>query len=84
MPDNLLTFSWNLDCSSSTVVMLSKTTFILFLILILSTCLRADTRESDLKALFDCHQWFDLRDAVSKHGASAFYKGVPWRVPLAI
>ena len=51
--------------------MLSRTTFIL---LTLSTCLLADTRESELKALFDSHKWFDLRDAVKRHGASSFYR----------
>jgi predicted aspartyl protease len=52
--------------------MLCRTTITLFLIL--STCLLADTRESELKALFDSHQWFELRDAVSQPGASALYK----------
>ncbi len=52
--------------------MLFKTTFVL--LLTFSTCLKADPRESDLKALFDSHKWFDLRDVVSQHGASAFYK----------
>jgi len=52
--------------------MRSRTTITLFLIL--STRLLADTPESNLKALLDSHKWFELRDAVSKPGASALYK----------
>ena len=61
--------------------MLFKTTFVL--LLTFSTCLKADPRESDLKALFDSHKWFDLRDVVSQHGLLPFTT-VPWPVPLAI
>jgi hypothetical protein len=52
--------------------MLSRTTIPLFLIL--STCLLSEVQGSDLKALFDSHKWFELRDAVNQPGALALYK----------
>ena len=52
--------------------MLSRTA--ITLLLILPTCLVSDVQASDLKALFDSHKWFELRDAISQPGASALYK----------
>ena len=31
--------------------------------------------DTNLKSLYDRHQWFELRDSVRKGGASAFYQG---------
>jgi hypothetical protein len=36
----------------------------------------ANSRNAELKSLYEAHQWFKLRDAVQAKGASAFYRGV--------
>jgi len=38
-------------------------------------CFGAQKEDTNLKALYDGHRWFELRDSVSKGGASAFYQG---------
>jgi Aspartyl protease len=38
-------------------------------------CVSAPKNDTKLKSLYDSHQWFELRDSVSKGGASAFYQG---------
>jgi hypothetical protein len=40
----------------------------------LSTCLAASTRVPDLKALYEGHRWFALRDALDRT-APVFYRG---------
>jgi len=40
-----------------------------------SLCFGAQNDDTRLKSLYDNHQWFELRDAVKKGGASAFYQG---------
>ena len=44
-------------------------------ILLASLCFGAQKDDTNLKSLYDSHQWFELRDSVSKGGASAFYQG---------
>ena len=38
-------------------------------------CVSAPKDDTNLKSLYDSHQWFELRDSVRKGGASAFYQG---------
>jgi predicted aspartyl protease len=40
-----------------------------------SLCVAAPNDNTNLKSLYDGHQWFELRDSISKGGASAFYQG---------
>jgi hypothetical protein len=44
-------------------------------VLLASLCFGARKDDTNLKSLYDRHQWFELRDSVSKGGASAFYQG---------
>ena len=44
-------------------------------VLLSPPCFGAEEKETELKSLYDSHRWFDLRDAVSKGGASFFYQG---------
>jgi len=39
-------------------------------------CLGASTDDARLRSLYDGRRWFELRDSVTKGGASAFYQGV--------
>src|SRR5215813_1649044 len=41
-----------------------------------NVCLIAKDDKQDLKSLYDSHRWFELRDAVTKDDAPAFYRGV--------
>lgn len=59
--------SGNVRTCAATLAVLS---FLLF-----CCCLSARTDEANLKSLYDGHRWFELRDAVEKQGASAFYQG---------
>jgi tetratricopeptide (TPR) repeat protein len=45
------------------------------LLALIPVCLAADNNRSDLKALYDAHRWFDLRDSVAKGSAPVFYQG---------
>jgi predicted aspartyl protease len=46
------------------------------LLLAISGCFAADRADSDLKSLYDAHDWFKLRDAVVRSAdAPAFYRG---------
>jgi Aspartyl protease len=48
----------------------------LSILLGISGCLAADRSDSELKSLFDAHDWFKLRDAVGQSAdAPAFYRG---------
>ncbi len=38
-------------------------------------CIAADNDRPDLKSLYDAHQWFELRDSVSRGAAPVFYQG---------
>jgi len=38
-------------------------------------CFATPNDDTNLKSLYDAHQWFDLRDSIKKGGASAFYQG---------
>jgi len=50
--------------------------YALSLLLAVSGCLAADRTDSELKALFDAHDWFKLRDAIGRSvDAPAFYRG---------
>ena len=44
-------------------------------ILLASPCFGAQEDNSNLKSLYDSHQWFELRDSVRKGVASVFYQG---------
>jgi predicted aspartyl protease len=48
----------------------------MLLLLTLPVCFAADQQGENLKSLYDAHRWFELRDAVAKGGAPAFYQGV--------
>jgi len=48
----------------------------MLLLLTLAVCFAADKQGENLKSLYDAHRWFELRDAVAKGGAPAFYQGV--------
>lgn len=45
-----------------------------FLLPLLS-CSAADPSDSELKRLYETHQWFELRDIVQANKAPAFYRG---------
>jgi predicted aspartyl protease len=38
-------------------------------------CFSEQSENADLKSLYDSHRWFELRDAVAKGAAPAFFKG---------
>jgi hypothetical protein len=38
-------------------------------------CFGAQKDDTNLKALYDSHRWFELRDSIRKGGAPAFYQG---------
>lgn len=40
-----------------------------------SRCFSAASNEASLRALYDAHRWFELRDAVAKDAAPLFYQG---------
>jgi hypothetical protein len=44
-------------------------------VILASLCVAAPNDNTNLKSLYARHQWFDLRDSISKCGASAFYQG---------
>ena len=44
-------------------------------VLLAPLCFGAQKEDTNLKALYDGHRWFELRDSVRKGGASAFYQG---------
>jgi hypothetical protein len=44
-------------------------------VILASLCVAAQNGNTNLKPLYDSHQWFELRDSISKGGASAFYQG---------
>jgi hypothetical protein len=46
-----------------------------YCVLLTSLCFGARKDDTNLKSLYDSHQWFELRDSVRKDGASAFYQG---------
>lgn len=48
----------------------------IYFLLLVCPCFAADSSRADLKSLYDRHRWFELRDAVEKGGATAFYEGV--------
>jgi predicted aspartyl protease len=48
---------------------------LLALIVLSSRCFSAGSDEASLKALYDAHRWFELRDAIAKGNAPLFYQG---------
>jgi len=44
-------------------------------VILASLCVAALNDDINLKSLYDSHQWFDLRDSISKGRAPAFYQG---------
>jgi len=43
--------------------------------LLASLCFGAQKDDTNLKSLYDSHQWFELRDSIRQGGAQAFYQG---------
>jgi hypothetical protein len=43
--------------------------------ILFTLCSSARGEGANLKSLYEEHRWFELRDFVEKHGASAFYQG---------
>jgi len=52
-----------------------KSTIIISVLLTAFVCGAADEQGTDVKALYDAHQWFLLRAAVESTKATAFYRG---------
>lgn len=49
---------------------------VLCFLFLFSVCLTATDDEMNLKSLYDSHRWFELRNAIAKGNAPAFYRGV--------
>src|SRR5579872_3918739 len=59
----------------SKITLLSALWVIFCSLLVAPFCSGAQNDDTSLKALYDSHQWFELRDSVARGGASLFYQG---------